>query len=102
MAWRPHRQKAATWLGEWIAASRRDLALPQLRWFVSQQEPPEHGDLEKDDVVGAVRKLAAADAHLVHVEAMRPPPQSEALVFDTAGVVWLGEQLAAAVLRTSK
>lgn len=102
MAWRPHRQKAATWLGEWIAASRRDLALPELRFFVSQQAPPEQADLEKDDVVGAVRKLASADARFVHIEALRPPPQREALVFDTAGVVWLGEQLAAAVLRASK
>jgi Carbohydrate esterase, sialic acid-specific acetylesterase len=102
MAWNPHRQKAATWLGEWIAASRRDLALPQLRWFVSQQAPPKLGGKENDDVIDAVRKLAAADPHLVHVEVLKPPPQREALVFDTAGVVWLGEQLAAAVLRASK
>lgn len=102
MAWRPHRRKAAAWLGEWIAAARTDLALPQLRWFVSQQLPPADADLAKDDVVAAVRELAAADPHFVHVEAFQPPPQKEQLVFDTAGIVWLGERLAAAVLRPPK
>ncbi len=99
MAWHPHRQQAALWLAEWIAASRRDLALPNLRWFVSQQAPPDHADLKKIDVVAAVRKLAATDKNLVHIEVLQPPPQREALVFDAAGIVWLGEQLAAAVLK---
>ncbi|MBL8723743.1 MAG: hypothetical protein JNK49_06830 [Planctomycetes bacterium] len=102
MAWGHHRQQAAAWLGEWIAASRRDLELPQLRWYVSQQVPPDHADAGKADVVAAVRKLAAADEHFVYVEASKPPPQQEQLVFDTAGVVWLGEQLAAAVLQQRK
>ena len=66
---------------------------------MSQQTPPDHADAGKADVVAAVRKLAAADEHFVHVEAFSPPPQQEQLVFDTAGVVWLGEQLAAAVLQ---
>ena len=98
MAWRPYRQQAAPRLREWIAASRRDLGLPQLDWFVSQQTPPNHGDLAKVDVVAAVRALAAADEHFVYVDASQPPAQQEQLVFDTAGVVWLGEQLAAAVI----
>ena len=97
MAWRPYRQQAAARLGAWIAASRRDLGLPQLDWFVSQQTPPNADDLAEVDVVAAVRAMAAGDEHFEHVDAAQPPPQQEALVFDTAGVVWLGEQLAAAV-----
>lgn len=102
MSWGPHRRQAAKWLGELIAASRRDLALPELRWFVSQQRPTANADLDNIDVVADVRALAAADAHLVHVEAFDPPPQPEQLVFDTAGVVWLGERLADAVLRAGR
>jgi hypothetical protein len=33
----------------------------------------------------------------VYVDASQPPPQAAKLVFDTAGVVWLGERLAEAV-----
>jgi len=39
---------------------------------------------------------------MVHVEAFDPPPQAEQLVFDTAGVVWLGERVAEAVLRAGR
>ncbi|MBL8755575.1 MAG: hypothetical protein JNK15_19920 [Planctomycetes bacterium] len=99
MAFGPYRRKAIDHLGEWIAASRRDLGLPKLRWFVGQQTPPDQDGLAKIDVVAAMRKLAAADPDVVHVEAFAPPPQREQLVFDTAGVVWLGERLAEAVLK---
>lgn len=99
MAWRPYRAQAVAHLRSWIEASRRDLALPQLRWFVSQQAPPSGDGLAKVDVVAELRALAAADGHVVHVDASQPPPQAEALVFDTAGVLWLGERLAEAVLK---
>jgi len=102
MSWSPHRQQAAKWLGELIAATRQDLALPELRWFVSQQRPTAQKDLDKIDAVTAIRALAAADKHMVHVEAFDPPPQAEQLVFDTAGVVWLGERVAEAVLRAGR
>ena len=97
MAWRPYRQQAVAHLRAWIEASRRDLSLPQLRWFVSQQTPPNDRDLAKVDVVAELRALAAADGHVVHVDASQPPPQAAKLVFDSAGVVWLGERLAEAV-----
>ncbi|MEZ5966867.1 MAG: sialate O-acetylesterase [Planctomycetota bacterium] len=97
MSWTPHRRQAAKWLGELIAGSRRDLGLPELRWFVSQQRPTDHADVNAVDVVAEVRALAVADPHVVYVEAFDPPPQAEQLVFDTAGVAWLGERLAAAV-----
>lgn len=99
MSFGPHRRLAAKWLGELIAASRRDLARPDLRWFVGQQRPTSGPDLDKLDVVADLAALAANDPHLVLVPAFDPPPQREQLVFDTAGVVWLGERLAEAVLR---
>jgi hypothetical protein len=98
MAFGPYRRASIEHLGAWIAASRRDLGLPRLRWFVSQQSPPDRDGLAKIDVVAAMRKLAAADPDVIHVEAFTPPPQREQLVFDTAGIVWLGERLAEAVL----
>ncbi|MBK8974286.1 MAG: hypothetical protein IPM29_00010 [Planctomycetes bacterium] len=99
MSWGPHRRQAAKWLGELVAASRKDLALPELRWFVSQQPPTAHADVDSIDVVADLRALAAADPHLFHVEVFDPPPQRRALVLDTAGIVWLGDRLATAVLR---
>lgn len=102
MAWRPFRQRAIGRLREWIDATRRDLAMPQLAWFVSQQTPPNDGDLAKVDVVAELRALAASDGHVVYVDATQPPPQAAKLVFDAAGIVWLGEQLAAAVHKQKK
>lgn len=102
MAWAPHRRQAAPWLGELIAASRRDLEQPTLRWFVGLQRPPAQPDLDRIDVVAKLRSLDAADEHTFLIEAFDPPPQRELLVFDSAGVVWLGERLAEAVLAATR
>jgi len=97
MSWTPHRKQAAKWLGELAAQLRADLELPELRWVVSQQRPTDHKDVNRVDPVAMVRELCAKDPHMQHVEVFDPPPQDEQLVFDTAAVVWLGRQLAAAV-----
>ncbi|MFO1052730.1 MAG: sialate O-acetylesterase [Planctomycetota bacterium] len=102
MSFGPHRRQAAKWLGETIAASRHDLGMPELRWYVSQQRPTASKDLDKLDVVHDVAALAVADPNLIHVEVFDPPPQAEQLVFDTAGVVWLGERVAEAVLSAGR
>lgn len=102
MAFGAHRRRAATWLGSWIAASRRDLASPHLRWFVGQQRPPATKDLDAIDVVRDVKALCAADPDAFHVELFDPPPQPEPLVLDSKGIVWLGDQLADAVLRADR
>jgi hypothetical protein len=102
MSWAPHRRQAAPWLGELIAASRRDLEQPTLRWFVGLQRPPAQPELDRIDVVAKLRSLDAADEHTFLVEAFDPPPQRELLVFDSAGVVWLGERLAEAVLAATR
>ena len=95
----PHRRKAVEWLGELIAATRKDLEAPELRWFVSQQKPTDREGLGAIDVTGALRALAARDPNVFHVECFEPPPQKQALVLDAAGIVWLGERLAEAVRR---
>lgn len=98
MAFGPYRRNAAKHLEALVAGTREALALPELRWFVSQQTPPDHEGLAKIDVVADVKALAAKDPHLVLVQAFDPPKQKEALVFDAAATVWLGERLAKAVL----
>ncbi|MCB9876200.1 MAG: hypothetical protein H6835_01250 [Planctomycetes bacterium] len=102
MSWTPHRQNAAKWLGELIAASRQDLGMPELRWFVAQQRPIDHQDVNRVDVVADVKALCDKDPCTFHVECFDAPPQRKQLVIDTAGVVWLGEQYAEAVQRAAK
>ncbi|MCA9205517.1 MAG: hypothetical protein KDA59_20835 [Planctomycetales bacterium] len=102
MSWTPHRQNAAKWLGELIAASRQDLGMPELRWFVAQQQPIDHQDVNRVDVVAEVKALCDQDPQTFHVECFDAPPQRKQLVIDTAGVVWLGERYADAVQRAAK
>jgi hypothetical protein len=97
MSWTPFRKEAARRLGQVAAKLREDLQMPELRWVVSQQRPTDHKDVNRVDPVAMVRELCAADPYMDHVEAFEPPPQPKQLVFDTAGVVWLGRVLADAV-----
>ena len=97
MSWTPFRKEAARRLGQVAAKLREDLQMPKLRWIVSQQRPTDHEDVNRVDPVAMVRELCAADPYMDHVEAFEPPPQPKQLVFDTAGVVWLGRLLAEAV-----
>ena len=99
MSWTPHRRQAAKWLGQVAAQLRKDLAMPELRWLVSQQRPTDHKDVNRVDPVVMVRELCEADPHMDHVEAFDPPPQDKQLVFDTAAVVWLGRRLSDAAGR---
>ena len=94
MSFGPHRQQAAARLAELIAQTRRDLALPKLSWFVSQQPPTDDASVNAIDVTAAVGKLAAADPHLILIKAFDLPGQEQKLVLTTAGVVELGERLA--------
>ncbi|QDU84656.1 hypothetical protein Pla163_17680 [Planctomycetes bacterium Pla163] len=98
MSFHPYREAAAERLATVIERSRADLELPELTWFVSQQAPTDDESVNGIDVVARVAEMAAADPHCVHLRAFEPPPQAEQLVFDTAGVVWLGEWLAEQVL----
>ena len=98
MAFGPYRKQAAKWLQSTVAQSRRDLALPSLKWFVSQQTPPEEKGLSQLDVTADLAASAAADPAFIHIKAFALPPQREKLVLDTAGVLQLGEVLAQSYL----
>ena len=98
MAYYPYRKQAATWLRSTITRSRQDLALPSLKWHVSQQPPPDQKGLNTIDITANLAALAAADPAIIHLKTFDLPPQKEKLVLDTAGVVHLGELLARSYL----
>ena len=94
MSFGPYRRQAAPWLQTTVAASRQDLALPGLKWYVSQQPPTDEKGLQAIDVTSHLAAIAAADSAFIHVKAFQLPPQEEKLVITTAGMVRLGELLA--------
>ncbi len=94
MSMPPYRAKAATWLQSAIGQSRQDLAMPRLTWFVSQQPPTDHKDVNRIDVTAALEAIAAADNRLIHIKAFDLPRQEKQLVLDTCGIVSLGELIA--------
>ena len=94
-----YRRSAAKWFQSTVAASRRDLRMPDLQWYVSQQPPTDHERVNKFDVVADMEKLAAADPNMVHLKAFDLPPQEKRLVIDTRGIIWLGEALAKSYLQ---
>ena len=98
MAFGPYRRNAASWLKSTVARSRQDLALPALRWHVSQQPPVEEEGLDAIDVTGEFAAIAAADPNFIHLKAFDLPGQEEKLVITTSGIVRLGEILAQSFL----
>ena len=93
MSFGPYRKDAAKWLNSTVTKSREDLALPALKWFVSQQPPTDEKGLNRIDVTANLAALAAADPAFIHIKAFDLPPQEEKLVITTAGIVRLGELL---------
>lgn len=93
-----YRSNAAKWLQSTVAQSRLDLALPSLKWFVSQQPPTDTKELNSIDVTANLAALATADPAFIHLKAFNLPPQSEKLVITTEGIVKLGEFLAQSYL----
>ena len=92
-AFYPYRKDAAKWLQSTVAKSREDLALPALKWFVSQQPPTDEKGLNRIDITANLAALAAADPAFVHIKAFDLPAQPEKLVITTEGIVRLGEVL---------
>ena len=92
-AFYPYRKDAAKWLQSTVAKSREDLALPALKWFVSQQPPIDEKGLNRIDITANLTALAAADPALIHIKAFDLPAQPEKLVITTEGIVRLGEVL---------
>ncbi|MFT5290677.1 MAG: hypothetical protein ACI8QS_000016 [Planctomycetota bacterium] len=100
MSWGPFRSGAAARLQSLVEQSRRDLGLPKLPWFVSQQPPTDDDAVNKIDVTAQISEVASADPYLVHIQAFDLPPQEKKLVLDTKGIVALGELLARSWLDT--
>jgi len=98
MSMHPYRKQAAEWLLSTVNQSRRDLELPNLKWYVSQQPPTDHERVNSIDVTAEIEKLAAADSDLLQIKAFDLPAQEKKLVIDTAGIVRLGELIAQAYL----
>lgn len=98
MSFYPYRKQAAERLAAFVAQSRIDLALPELRWFVSQQPPTDHENVNKVDVTAEVEAIAEADANLIHIKAFKLAGREQKLVITTEGIVELGELLARSFL----
>lgn len=94
MCFGPYRREAAKWLQSTISQSRQDLALPSLKWFVSQQTPMNGKGVDAIDVTANIAGVAAADPSFIHIKAFDLPPQDEKLVITAEGIVRLGELLA--------
>lgn len=94
MSFHPYRRAAAERIGKLVAATRKSLGRPDLPWFLSQQPPTDHESVNGVDVMGDIAKLAASDPHLHHWPMTDLPPQEEALVLTTRGIVTLGERMA--------
>jgi hypothetical protein len=98
MSFYPYRKQAAERLGALVAQSRVDLEMPALRWFISQQPPTDHENVNKVDVTAGIAALAETDAHLVHIQAFDLPGREQNLVITTEGIVELGALLAKSFL----
>ena len=99
MSMPPYRRDAPAWLKATIEQSRLDLEDPTLNWYVSQQPPTKNERVDSIDVVSEIAKVCDADphTHLNFVDSF--PEQEKQLVLDTAGIVWLGQQMAGSVQR---
>jgi len=98
MSFGPYRNDAAKWLQSTVAQSRKDLGLPSLKWFVSQQPPTDEKGLNRIDVTANLAAIGAADPAFIHVKAFNLPPQEEKLVITAPGIARLGELLAQSYL----
>jgi hypothetical protein len=94
MSWGPFRKGAPERLVSLVVQSRKDLGLPMLKWFVSQQPPTDDKAVNGIDVTVEVEQAVAEDKHLIHIQVFDLPEQEKKLVIDARGIVWLGETIA--------
>ena len=102
MSWGPFRQAAPQRVTSLTAQSRIDLALPNLRWYVSQQPPTDNEQVNKIDVTSKLQDVLAADENTTHIKAFDLPPQEKQLVINSAGIVELGRTMANEYLRVQR
>lgn len=94
MSWEPFRKGAPARLMSFVTQSRKDLNLPSLKWYVSQQPPTDDKGVNRINVTAELEQAVASDEHVIHIKAFDLPKQEKQLVIDTPGIVWLGETLA--------
>ena len=94
MSWGPFRQGAPKRLMSFVTQSRKDLGLPSLKWYVSQQPPTDDEEVKGIDVTAELETAVASDEHVIHIKVFDLPEQEQQLVIDTRGIVWLGETIA--------
>lgn len=99
MSWGPFRKGAPQRLVALVNASRKDLNQPELRWFVSQQNPTDHESVNKIDVTAEIETAIKGDQRLTHIKVF-DLPKEQPLVIDTLGIVSLGERLAESYTQT--
>jgi hypothetical protein len=102
MSWGPFRQGSPERLMSLVTQSRKDLAMPELQWYVSQQPPTDDERVNKIDVTAKLQQAVSPDKNLIYIQAFDIPPQEKKLVLDTTGIVWLGEQIAEAYLNQTE
>jgi hypothetical protein len=100
MSFHPYRKQAAERLQSIIGQSRKDLAQPTLKWYVSQQPPTDDKRVNNIDVVANIAAAAEADPAFIHLKAFNLPPQEKKLVITTEGIVQLGEFIAKGYLNS--
>ena len=100
MSMPPYRKKSPEWLKSTIEQSRLDLKRPKLKWVVSQQAPTDDKRVNEIEVMSKFEALAASDRNMIHLKAFDLAKQEKKLVLDSAGVIRLGEILAAGYLKS--
>ena len=100
MSFSPFRKKAPRWIESLIKQSRVDLKQPELRWFVTQQPPTDHEQVNAIDVTSELARISDTDPNWIHIRAFGLPKQEKQLVLDESGVISLGQLMAAEYIKT--
>jgi len=99
MSFGPYRRDAAKRLAALVSASRDSLNMPELPWYVSQQEPTDDERVNTIDVAAEIETWANSDPHTTLIQAFKLAGREQKLVITTEGIVELGELLANTYLK---
>jgi len=100
MSFGPFRKNAPSRIASLIKQSRIDLKQPNLRWFVSQQPPTDHEQVNAIDITAELAKVSEADPNWIHIRAFDLPKQEKQLVLDELGIIALGQLMATEYQKT--
>lgn len=102
MSWNPFRKGAADRVKELVQGSRRHLKVENVKWFISQQPPTDHKNVNKVDVVTLMTDALSSLSQVIHIKAFDLPPQPKKLVLNSEAIISLGEILADAYLENKE